>query len=295
MKVGSPLLTIESPFPGANVMLRLLEPPGSCREELLERLYSGSYDKPFVVDNGRRRFLHFDFNAIQSAMEMRDPQELALPYTRKMMAFLLFNRSPKRILLLGLGGGSLAKFCYGKLPTASLTAVEVSRDVISLRDEFGIPKDDHRFRVVNSNGAAYISVATQPKDVILADAFDRKGIAAELDSVDFYRKARNRLSAGGVFVANICGDKPSITAHLASIHDGFDGEVLSLQVRKDGNVIAFGFKDHRPDFACKEIETAARKLKRQLRLDFPGFARKIARRRILAGRCEAAGRLSPPS
>ena len=200
-----------------------------------------------------RRFLHFDFDAIQSAMEMRDPQELALPYTRKMMAFLLFNPLPKSILLLGLGGGSLAKFCYGKLPAASLTAVEVSRDVISLRDEFAIPKDDHRFRVINSNAAEYISVATGRKDVILADACDRKGVAAALDSVEFYRKARNRLATGGIFVANICGNKASIAAQLAKIRASFEGEVLSLPVRKDGNVIAFGFKDRRPDLASKRV------------------------------------------
>jgi spermidine synthase len=95
--------------------LRLLEPPESCHETLRERLYSGSYDKPFVVDNGPRRFLHFDFGAIQSVMELSNPVRLALAYTRKMMAFLLFNRTPKRILLLGLGGGSLAKFCYANL------------------------------------------------------------------------------------------------------------------------------------------------------------------------------------
>src|SRR3954469_22145667 len=139
---SSRLLSIESPFPDANLMLRLLEPADTCHEELRERLYSGSYDKPFIVDNGRRRFLHFDFGAIQSAMELSNPQRLTLAYTRKMMAFLLFNRSPKRILLLGLGGGSLAKFCYRNLPYALLTAVEVNQDVIAMRDEFDIPADD---------------------------------------------------------------------------------------------------------------------------------------------------------
>jgi spermidine synthase len=277
-KRGSPkLLTIESPFPGTNVMLRLLEPPDSCHQELLDRLYSGSYQKPFIVDNGQRRFLHFDFGAIQSAMEMRNPQRLALAYTRKMMAFLLFNSRPKRILLLGLGGGSLAKFCYGNLPEASLTAVEVSHDVIAMRDEFGIPEDDHRFRVVNANGSAYISITTQPKDVILADACDRWGVAAELGSADFYRKARSRLSADGVFVVNICGDEGSTAAHLEKIRDAFDDELLSLQVREDSNVIVFGFKGHRPDLRCERLELSARDLKKRFRLDFPRYARNIAR------------------
>ena len=155
----SRLLAIESPIANANVMLRLLEPQDSCHQELRRKLYSGSYDKPFVVDNGQRRFLHFDFDAIQSAMEVSNPERLALAYTRKMMAFLLFNRTPERILLLGLGGGSLAKFCYSKLPAASITAVEVNEDVIALRDEFSIPADDHRFRVINADGGAYVSAA----------------------------------------------------------------------------------------------------------------------------------------
>jgi spermidine synthase len=269
-------LAIESPFPDANVMLRLLEPPGSCHEKLRERLYSGSYDKPFVVDNGPRRFLHFDFGAIQSAMELDSPARLALAYTRKMMAFLLFNRTPERILLLGLGGGSLAKFCYANLPAASLTAVEVNPDVIALRDEFGIPADDHRFRVVNDEGAAYISLLTRDKDVILADACDRFGMAAELDSVEFYRKARRNLSPGGVFVTNLCGDKSSTSAYLSKLRVAFDDELLSLQVQKDGNVIVFGFKGRRPDLHRERIEADAADLKRRFRLDFPRYARRIA-------------------
>lgn len=273
---SSRLLAIESPFPGANFRLRLLEPPGSCHETLREQVYSGSYDKPFVVDNGPRRFLHFDFGAIQSVMELSNPIRLALAYTRKMMAFLLFNRTPKRILLLGLGGGSLAKFCYANLPAASLTAVEVNQDVIALRDEFGVPADDHRFRVINVDGAAYISILTHCKDVILADACDRKGIAAELGSVEFYRNARRGLSANGVFVANICGDKDSVAAHLTKLRDAFDDEMLSLQVRTDGNIIVFGFKERRPELHWERMETGAADLKQRFHLDFPTYAHSLA-------------------
>ncbi|MEJ0084955.1 MAG: spermidine synthase-like protein [Pseudomonadota bacterium] len=277
MKPRSPrLLEIDSAFPGANVMLRLLEPHGSCHDVLRERVYSGSYDKPFVVDNGPRRFLHFDFAAIQSAMELNNPERLALAYTRKMMAFLLFNRTPERILMLGLGGGSLAKFCYANLPVASLTAVEVNKDVIALREEFCIPADDHRFRVINADAAGYVSALAHLKDVILADACDRFGMAAELDSVEFYRKARHNLSADGVFVTNLCGDKVSTGAHLAKLRDAFDDEVLSLQVRKDGNIIAFGFKDRRPESHWDRIEAGAADLRRRFRLDFPLYARRIA-------------------
>jgi spermidine synthase len=273
---SSKLLTIESPFPDANVALRLLEPPGSCHEKLRERVYSGSYDKPFVVDTLRRRFLHFDFGAVQSVMEKSYPEKLALAYTRKMMAFLLFTRAPKRILLLGLGGGSLAKFCYGNLPDASVTAVEVNQDVIALRGAFCIPVDNHRFRVINADAAAYLLRSRRRNDVILADACDRKGNSAKLASIEFYRSARNRLSADGVFVVNVCGDRDSIAAHLATIRRAFDDEVLSLQVQNDSSVIVFGFKGRRPNVTARRIERIAAELKERFQLDFPTFARNIS-------------------
>src|SRR5262245_60620385 len=98
----APLLALESPFPVEHSTLRFLEPPGTCTNALWTRLFDGSYDKPFIVDSKLKRFLHFDLDAVQSAMDLRQPDRLCLAYTRKMMTFLLFNRSPKRILLLGL-------------------------------------------------------------------------------------------------------------------------------------------------------------------------------------------------
>src|SRR4029077_17997449 len=78
------LLAMESPFPEPHCMLRFLEPPDSCRKLLWERLFDGTYDKPFIVDSGLRRYLHFNFDAVQSAMHLENPDKLSLAYTRKM-------------------------------------------------------------------------------------------------------------------------------------------------------------------------------------------------------------------
>jgi spermidine synthase len=272
----SRLLAIESPFPDAHGMLRLLEPPDRCTKTLWASLSEGTYNKPFIVDDGRRRSLHFDLDGVQSVMEMAAPDKLALAYTRKMMAFLLFNQTPDRILLLGLGGGSLAKFCYGRLPSTALTAVEANADVIALREEFCIPADDHRFRVIHSDGAAYLSTLTPCKDVILADACDRAGMAPQLDSVEFYRDARRCLTPGGVFVTNICGNASSRIAHLVKLRNAFDDEFLTLPVSPSGNMIVFAFKERRPEITREHLETRATELKRRFGLQFPRFVRRIA-------------------
>jgi spermidine synthase len=60
-----------------------------------------------------------------------------------MMGFLLFVRPPSRALLIGLGGGSLAKFIYHRLPETRIQAVEVNPRVVAIaRQQFHVPYDD---------------------------------------------------------------------------------------------------------------------------------------------------------
>jgi spermidine synthase len=270
------LLTMESPFPEAHSMMRFLEPPGSCEQTLWTRLFEGTYDKPFIVDSGLRRFLHFDLDVVQSAMDLRNPDRLSLAYTRKMMAFLLFNRAPSRILLLGLGGGSLAKFCYRRLPDAAVTAVEINPDVIALREEFRIPADDERFRVVLGDAAAYVAQLAPCKDVVLVDACARTGLAPELDALEFYQNARRCLTPEGVFVLNVCGDPYGQAAHMLRVRQVFGDAVLTLPVRPDGNVIVLAFKERCPTIRAEHLEARALGLAKRFGLNFPSYVRRMA-------------------
>ena len=275
------LLAMESPFPEQNHTLHLLEPLDSCRKSLWDRLFARTYAKPFIIDSALQRRLQFDLYTVQSAMHREHPDRLILAYTRKMMAFLLFNRTPARILLLGLGGGSLAKFCYRRLPYTTVTAVEVNPDVIALREEFRIPADDDRFRVICADGAAYLARLGRSKDVILADACDREGIAPEFDAIEFYQDAHRCLSGGGVFVANMCGDLNRCAAHVGKIRTVFGDDIMTLQARPDGNLIVFAFKERHPEIDWEQLEAAATGLKRKFGLDFPRYIRRIALNRKL--------------
>jgi spermidine synthase len=263
-------------------MVRLLEPPHSCKESLWEQLLGGTYDKPFILDTGGLRHLQFDLDAVQSAMRLDAPHRLHLAYTRKMMAFLLFTRSPERILMLGLGGGSLAKFCYRCLPASAITTVELNRDVIALRGAFRIPADDDRFRVVHGDSATYVDGSGPRKDVILADACDRTGVAPGLHSVEFYQSVWRRLSPSGVFVMNLCADRLSAATLLAKIRHVF-GEFVTLPVRPDGNLIVLAFKEDRLEIPWQRLSAHAIELRRQFGLDFPGFVQRMAHEWKLRG------------
>jgi spermidine synthase len=273
---AAPLFEISIPLAKTLCVLRFLEPRGTCRTRLWQRLYEGTYDKPFVIDNGTRRFLHFDLDSTQSAMSVAHPDRLSLGYTRMMMAFLLFNRAPERILLLGLGGGSLAKFCYHRLPCSAVTAVEMDPHVIALRGQFSIPRDDERFRVIRGEGSGYVSSPGHHKDVILADACDRFGIAPELDRIEFYDSARERLSEAGVFVLNLCGERSRWPSHMRKIRRVFGERFMTLSAREDGNTIVLAFKRPPDEVHWDDLEVLAGDLSRRFGLAFPRYVRQMA-------------------
>ena len=112
--------------------------------------------KPYLLENDGMLSLQFDALCLQSEMNIEDPDQLVFSYTRAMMSFLLFEPSPKRIAMIGLGGGSLAKYCYRYLPQAEIAVVEINPDVIALRNEFAIPADDARFKVLLGDGAVFV-------------------------------------------------------------------------------------------------------------------------------------------
>src|SRR5260370_29657829 len=108
---------------------------------------------PVVLETRHALSLHFDLLATQSFMSRRDPDRLVLGYTRTMMGFLLLQPAPTRVSMIGLGGGSLAKYCYRHLPNTRIVAIEGDPAGSALRDAFHIPPDGARFEVSCADGA----------------------------------------------------------------------------------------------------------------------------------------------
>jgi spermidine synthase len=269
------LLEIASPPPLAAGRLRLLEPVGSSQAELLKQLIDGTYKRPFIEDCGPLRYLHFHIDNVQSVMQIDDPYALCLAYTRKMMAFLLFHSRPRRILQLGLGGGSLAKFCYRHLPESAITVIEIDPDVLALRGEFQIPADDARFQVIQGNGVEYVAGAGRREDVIIVDACNQDGLSPTLSVPDFYANLRRRLTLNGVLVVNICGEEWDVESHMARLRGAFGQRLVTLPAREDGNLIVMGFRKAPARWQGAALDAHARGLQEQFGLAFPRFARQM--------------------
>lgn len=194
---------------------------------------------PRLHVNSQTRSLSFDTDLVQSSMRLDAPDELVLEYTRAMMGFLLLEPAPASILMIGLGGGSLPKYCHKHLPGTHVTVVEIEQDVIDLRDEFGLPRDDERLKVVHGDGARFVGEAAAPYDVILVDGFHQDGQPQELCTPAFYRHCARALSARGSLVINMHSQQPALSTMLQRVRKVFAGAVLSASVDDGQNEVVF--------------------------------------------------------
>lgn len=196
---------------------------------------------PRLVEEDGAVSLHFDDASVQSRMRLASPDELVLAYTRVMMGFLLLAPEPARVAMIGLGGGSLAKACHRVVPGADFTAVELSPEVIALRDVFGVPPDGERFRVLHGDGAAWVS-RPEPGpalDVLLVDGFDRAGQPPALCSAAFYAACAARLRDGGVLVVNLNADATGYGSYARRIREAFAGHLVVVETADRMNKIVF--------------------------------------------------------
>lgn len=286
--VNHRVLSLPSPF-AVNGVIKVLEAPDADQSMLLNRLLDGRYEKPYVVDDGYSRALYFSFCFVQSAMRLSQPNSLELAYTRKMMSFVLFAPEPRSILMLGLGGGSLAKFCHHHFPRTKITVVEINPDVVAFRDEFKVPPDSERFRVVVGDAALYVASCAANFDVIVADAFDKDGFASTLCNREFYFNLRRLLAADGLVVANLAGRREERKVHLKMLGDFFNERTLAIPVGRDDNHIAIAFEKSDFEPCWQTIRRRAKALSKTFDLDLEKFAEKFAHSEKIAVVDDAEG------
>jgi spermidine synthase len=224
------------------------------------------FEHPRVHETALSKSMVFSDIDIQSRMSVARPDELQFEYTRLMMGALLFQPQPQRILMVGLGGGSLAKFCYKHLPRTHITVVEINPHVIALRQSFCIPDDDARFQVVQMDAAHFMAHTEHTFDVVLVDGFDQHGMPEPLCLPQFYSDCRRVLNTGGVMVANLHRFSAYRDVYVDRIDAAFDGQLWVVNAPGTTNCVVFAmhgdskntaltFSKHRPALMSEEAWT----------------------------------------
>lgn len=187
------------------------------------------------------RLMHLGDDAIQSRMRIDRPDELSLAYTRAMMGGLMFMPRARDFLMIGLGGGSLAKFIHRRLPRARVTAVEINAQVlIAARTMFGVPRDGKRFTALLGDGARVVrTLEPASYDIVLLDAYCGGRQVPAITQRAFYERVRGVLRPGGVLVVNCIADQPELRGYLDNLCRAFGGRVWAVPTPPDDNLVVF--------------------------------------------------------
>jgi len=178
--------------------------PAPRSDDLLQLYIAGSGEgRISVVDRAGLRALHFATPAIQSLLDPQAPEQLQLDYTIAMALATLIHTTPQRVLLIGLGGGSLVHFIHHYFPAIKIEVIEKSPTVIQVaRDYFFLPEGE-RIQLHCGDAQQVIPTLTGQYDLIFNDAYSDQGPDAALYATGLHQQIAHLLGKQGVLVSNL--------------------------------------------------------------------------------------------
>jgi len=198
------------------------------------------FARVLVIDEGPRRVMRFGSPSAseQSAIEPANPRAVPMEYVRYALLGLAHHGRPRRVLMVGLGGGTFTTLVHRALPDTTVDAVEIDPVVVAAaRAHFGL-REDARYRVHVADAADWVARDRGSYDFVLLDAYAGEGIPAALASEAFFRAVARRLAPGGVVAINIA----EMEAEGRAAARAFTRVLAPFDCRQtplDGNVLLF--------------------------------------------------------
>jgi spermidine synthase len=146
----------------------------------------------------------------------------------------------RQALQLGLGAGSLTKFCH-KVLRMKTSAIELNPQVLAVcRHWFKLPQDGPRLQVILADAAQEIR---KPQwqgavDALQVDLYDHEAAAPVLDSVEFYADCRRLLTEDGCMTVNLFGRTSSFARSVDKMAAAFGKDALwAFKPTREGNTV----------------------------------------------------------
>ncbi|MBL4867025.1 MAG: hypothetical protein JKY67_11695 [Pseudomonadales bacterium] len=251
-----------------------------------------------VREDAGLRWMHYNNGSVESVMSLEDPSNPVLAYAQAMMSFLLFQQQPENILNLGLGGGSVIRFCDKYLPKSNITTVEINPDVAEVCHQY-FATQTRASNLILDDGQHYLSKLARNRslqnksmhnnnlqnmghncdlgyDTILVDLFQACGMADCVNNNSFYNDCFNCLAPNGVMVLNlIVNDIDQMTDLLSKVWQSFSGKVICFSLDNCSNIIVLAFREQFQLFPHQQLKLRAVDLQNDTQLAFTRYADSI--------------------
>ncbi len=162
------------------------------------------YHRIRVAEDNCYRWLHFD-RSRQGGMFRTDARESPLRYPDYFLLAWLFNPSIKRVLVVGMGSGSVPKRLLSDFPGVQVDSVELDPVVVEVAKRYFELPDSPRHRIFVQDGRQYVRRSETTYDLIVMDAYFAEGVPFHLVTREFFQQVKAKLAPGGIVGANIVG------------------------------------------------------------------------------------------
>jgi spermidine synthase len=185
------------------------------------------------------------YDYTESVANLTDPDDLPVRYTQVMTVGVVYPPEVKRVLMIGLGGGSISSYLGRFMPDATIDTIEIDPGVINAaKTYFGI-KETARVRYLEGDGRVFLNRHKETYDLILVDAFQGGYVPFHLLTKEFYTLLRQHLAPGGAAAFNVHDGTKLYASTLLTLHAVFPS--VHLYPSGEGEVATVVTAEPAPD------------------------------------------------
>jgi spermidine synthase len=239
------------------------------------------YNDVFIIKRRNELTMSFQykgFDYTESVANLTDADELPVKYTQVMTVGVAYPPEVKRVLMIGLGGGSISSYLGRFLPDATIDTVEVDPGVIAAAKKYFGMKATTRVRYLEGDGRVFLSRRKETYDLILLDAFQGGYVPFHLLTKEFYALLKQRLAPGGAAIFNVHEGTKLYASTLLTLRSVFPG--VHLYPSGQGEMITVVTAGPAPDEATLAERAKTLQEKYLFRFELPA---------LLARRTEKSG------
>ena len=211
------------------------------------------YRNILVTEDAERRCMRFTITERtgqnQSCHFLDDHDKLVFPYAKMVLSSLLVQDNPQRILIVGLGGGTLVN-TYSKLfPQAEIVIPEIDEAVVRVAKDYFDFTETAKIKAEAVDARVYVKragIRQQKFDLIILDAFNGEYIPEHLMTAEFLTEVKALLTANGMVVANTFSTSRLYAAESETYAEVF-GEFFNVRQTGTGNRIIVASMQPLPD------------------------------------------------
>jgi spermidine synthase len=197
------------------------------------------YNDVFITKRQHQLVMSFQLKGwdyTESVSNLLDPDDLPLRYAQVMTIATIYPEAPRKILMLGLGGGSISTYLGRFMPEAAITTVEIDPGVITAAKTYFGLRETERMRYHAGDGRVFLNRNSEPYDLILLDAYRGGYVPFHLLTREFYTLVKQRLTPGGAAAFNVHDGSKLYASTVKTLGEVF--AALDLYPTGVGEVIA---------------------------------------------------------